>query len=133
MGTLATNCLIFTDRHVRSSDRSCSVKKGFLKNFADFTGKHLYVSLFLIKLPEGLQLYLKETPTQLFSCEICQIFEDTYFDEYLRTVASLYYILPRVFFNIYLLLFAVAVVFAVVAFTLSMFEFWYIVVSYLIH
>ena len=30
--------------------RRCSVKKVVLKNFADFTGKHLCWSLFLIKL-----------------------------------------------------------------------------------
>ena len=36
----------------------------------------------------GLQLYYKETPTQVFSCEICEIFKNTYFEEYLRTTAS---------------------------------------------
>ena len=34
----------------RSSHRSCSVKKAVLKNFANFTGKHLCWSLFLITL-----------------------------------------------------------------------------------
>ena len=34
---------------VRSSHRSCSVKKGVLKNSANFTGKHLCWSLFLLK------------------------------------------------------------------------------------
>ena len=34
----------------RSSHQRCSVKKGVLKNFANFLGKHLYWSLFLIKL-----------------------------------------------------------------------------------
>ena len=33
----------------RSSQRRCSVKKGVLKNFADFTRKYLCWSLFLIK------------------------------------------------------------------------------------
>ena len=33
----------------RSSHRRCSVKKGVLKKFAYFTGKHLCWSLFLIK------------------------------------------------------------------------------------
>ena len=32
----------------RSSHRRCSIKKGVLKNFANFTGKHLCWSLFLI-------------------------------------------------------------------------------------
>ena len=51
---------------VRSSHRSCSVKKGVLKNSANFTGKHLCWSLFLLKW-----LYWNETLTQVFSCEIC--------------------------------------------------------------
>ena len=34
----------------KSSHRRCSVKKGVLRNFAKFTGKHLCQSLFLIKL-----------------------------------------------------------------------------------
>ena len=44
-------------------------KNGVLKNFAK--GKHLCLSLFF--KPSGLQLYEKETPTQVFSCEICEI------------------------------------------------------------
>ena len=28
------------------------------------------------------------TPTQVFSSEICEIFKNTYFEEYLRTTAS---------------------------------------------
>ena len=31
---------------------------------------------------------LKNTPTQLFSCEFCEIFKNTYFEEHLRTTAS---------------------------------------------
>ena len=42
-------------------------KNGVLKNFAIFTGKHL-----LIK----------------FSCEYCEIFKNTYFEENLQTAAS---------------------------------------------
>ena len=34
----------------RSSHRRCSVKKGALKYFANFTGKHMCQSLYLIKL-----------------------------------------------------------------------------------
>ena len=37
---------------------------------------------------QGLQLYSKETPTQLFSCEICKIFKSTYVEEHLRITAS---------------------------------------------
>ena len=72
----------------RSSHRRCSVDKGVLKNFAIFTGKHLSWSLFLIKFrafrPATL---LKETPTQVFSCKICETFKNTYFEKHLRTTA----------------------------------------------
>ena len=55
-----------------------------LKSFANFTGKHLCWSLFLKNLQaEGLQLYLKKTPTRVFSCEIREIFKNTFFTEYL--------------------------------------------------
>ena len=32
--------------------------------------------------------YLKETPALVFSCETCEIFKNTYFEEHLRTTAS---------------------------------------------
>ena len=44
----------------RSSHKRCSIKKGLLKSFANFIGKHLWWSFFLRKL-------------QVFSCEICEI------------------------------------------------------------
>ena len=53
-------------------------KKGVLRNFTKFTGKHLY--LFLIKLPATL---LKKTLAQVFSCEFCGIFKNTFFTEHL--------------------------------------------------
>ena len=30
---------------------------------------------------------MKETPTQVFSCEFCEIFKTAYFEEHLRTTA----------------------------------------------
>ena len=45
-------------------------------------------TVFLKILPLGLQLYYKETPTQVFSCEYCEISWNTYFEEHLRTAAS---------------------------------------------
>ena len=51
--------------------------------------KHLCRSPFLNKLQAwGLQLHLKDAPTQVFSGEICEIFRNTYFEEHLRTTAS---------------------------------------------
>ena len=65
-------------KRYRSSHQRCSIKKAVLKNFAIFTGKHLCRSLFFIKL-QALQLYQKETPTQVFFCEYCEIFKNSFF------------------------------------------------------
>ena len=56
-------------------------KIGLLKSFANFLGKHQCWSLFSIKLQgwKGLELYYKETPTLVFPCEICEIFNNTFF------------------------------------------------------
>ena len=48
----------------RSSHRRCSVKKGVLKNFTKFTGKHLCQSLFFNKVP-GLR------PATLLKKRLC--------------------------------------------------------------
>ena len=45
-----------------------------LKNFAIFIAKTP------VQTPEGLQLYLKETPAQEFSCEYCEIFKNSFFN-----------------------------------------------------
>ena len=56
----------------RSSHRRCSIKKGALKSFAKYTGKHLCQSLFFkIKL-------------QAKAFEFCEIFKNTSFIEQLR-------------------------------------------------
>ena len=65
----------------RSSNQTCSIKKDALKNFATFIKKHLYASLFFNKVK-------KETPKHMFSCEFCEIFNSTYFQEHLRKAAS---------------------------------------------
>ena len=46
------------------------------------------VKLLPANRPEGLQLYYKQTLTQVLSCEICEVFKNTYFEEHLRTTAS---------------------------------------------
>ena len=54
-------------------------KIGILKSFANFTGRHLCWRLFLKNLQtEGLQLHKKKTPTQVFSCEVCEIYKNTF-------------------------------------------------------
>ena len=62
------------------------MKSAVLKSFAIFTGKHLCCSLFLIKLHAFRHaIYEKETVTQVFSYEYCEIFKNTYFEKHLRT------------------------------------------------
>ena len=64
-----------------------SVRKVVLKNFAIFTGKHLCWSL-LIKLTVLKSNFIRKvTPTQVFFCEYCKNFQNTFF-EHLQTTAS---------------------------------------------
>ena len=70
--------LIFT---FRSSHERCSVKICVLKNVTKFTGKKVCQSLFFNKVA-GLRpaaLLKKETLAQVFSCEFCDIFKNTFF------------------------------------------------------
>ena len=48
------------------------MKKGVLKYFAKFTGKHLCQSLFFNKVIK------KEILAHVFSCEFCDIFKNTF-------------------------------------------------------
>ena len=57
----------------------CSVKKGVLRNFTKFTGKHLCQCLFFNKVAGLLQLFKKETLAQVFSCQFCEISKNTFF------------------------------------------------------
>ena len=50
-------------------------KTDILKNFAKFTGKHLCQSLF----SRSVTSLKKETVAQLFSCEFCEIFKNSFF------------------------------------------------------
>ena len=64
----------------RSSRFQMFFKISVLKSFAIFSKMHLCWSVFLNNLQaEGLQLYLKKSPTQVFFCEVCEIFENTFF------------------------------------------------------
>ena len=76
----------------RSCHQACSVKKGVLKNFAKFAGKHPCQSLFFNKVaglsPEACNFIKKGTLAQVFSCEFCEIFENTLFTEHVWTTAS---------------------------------------------
>ena len=73
-----------------SAAERCSITKGALKNFAKFTGKHLCQSPLFNNVP-GLRpaiLLKKETSTQVFSCEFCEMFKKPFFTEHLPAAAS---------------------------------------------
>ena len=55
-------------KKLRSSHRRCSVRKGVFGNFAKFTAKHLFQSLFFNKVA-GLE--------RVFSCEFYEISKNT--------------------------------------------------------
>ena len=59
------------------------MKKGVLRNFAKFTGKHQCQSL-----AEACNFIKKETLAQVFSCEIWEISKSIFFTEHLCTTAS---------------------------------------------
>ena len=65
----------------RSSRLHMPFKIGVLKIFANFTGKNLCWSLFVIRF---LTNFIKDTPTQVFSCEIWKNFKNTFSTEHLQ-------------------------------------------------
>ena len=62
----------------RSNRPEVFYKKGVLRNFIKFTGKHLCRSPFLIKLPEACDFIRKETLAQVFSCEFSEISKNSF-------------------------------------------------------
>ena len=77
---------VFISTH-RSSHRRYSVKKDVFWNLANFTGKHLCWSLFLIKLQVFRSASLLKKDTDV-SCEIWESFKNIYFEKHLQTTAS---------------------------------------------
>ena len=64
-------------RQYRSTHRRCSIRKGVLRNFAKFTGKHLCQSLFLIKLQAKNTFFtehLQATTSESKVCSVIKIF-----------------------------------------------------------
>ena len=74
----------------RSSRPEVFWKKGVLRYFAKFTGKHLYQSLFINKVA-GLtcNFIKKESLAQVFSCEFCKISKNTFFYRTPQVAASI--------------------------------------------
>ena len=63
----------FRNYTIPSSHRKFSVKKGVLRNFENFTGKHLFQSFFFNKV-----LSQKEALAEVFSCEFCEISKNAF-------------------------------------------------------
>ena len=67
-------------RSYKSSHQRCSIKTVLLK-ISQISQENTCAGV-------SFQLYQKETPAQVFSREICEIFKNTYFEEHMRTTAS---------------------------------------------
>ena len=55
----------------RSSHQRCSLRKGVLRNFAKFTGKHSFL--------RACNFIKKQTLAQVFSCEFCETSKNTFY------------------------------------------------------
>ena len=65
-------------------------KKLLLKTLQDSQEKNLRRSIFLIKVP-----------TQMFSCEYCEIFKNTFFEEHLRLLLNKHIIQDKKFWDFF--------------------------------
>ena len=90
--------LLYFGNTFKSSRSQVFFKIGVLKNFANFTGKHLCWSLLLIELQAWRS---KETPTQVFSCKICDIFKSTFFYRTPSVAASILRLISRAIAGIF--------------------------------
>ena len=68
------------------------MRKGVLRNFANFTGKRLCHRLIFNKVAglrsEAHNFIKTESLAQVFSCEFCEISKNTFFTEHLQTTSS---------------------------------------------
>ena len=72
---------------VRSSHQR-SMKKGILRNFVKFTGKHLCQSLFFNKVAKACSLIKEDTLAQVLSYEFYEISKNIFFTEHFWATAS---------------------------------------------
>ena len=82
----------FSSRLVRSRHQSCTVRKGVLRNFVQFTGKHLCQSLFFDKV-EGLKptnVLEKRLWHSCFPVNCAKFLRTPLLTEHLLATASLY-------------------------------------------
>ena len=74
--------------------------KDILKNFTEFTGTHLRQSLLFNKVVGRARNFIKrKTLAQVFSCEFCQIFKNTFFTEQLWTTAF-FHVVSQFYLNL---------------------------------
>ena len=69
--------------------RMCSLRKTVLESFAKPAGKLLCRSLFFNEVV-GLRssTLLKKTSTQVFSCQFCEFYKNSYLEEHKQTAVS---------------------------------------------
>ena len=63
-------------RVIEAVTQRCSVRKGVLRNFAKFTGKPQFQSLFFNEVAD--HLIKRETLAKVFSCEFCEVSNNTF-------------------------------------------------------
>ena len=68
------------DLNLRSSHWDFSVKKEFLE-VLQISQENTFAEFFFNRVAGGLQIYQKETPTQMFSWRIYKIFKNTKFED----------------------------------------------------
>ena len=88
MNAIIILCLLTLTILTQSPEQnSYTTPRCVLKNFTNFTGKHLYWSLFFYKVAslQACNVTKKRLlPTQVFSCEIWEILKNTYFEKHLN-------------------------------------------------
>ena len=73
------------DTEIQKQPPEVFCKKRVLRNFAKFTGKHLYQSFLFNKVAGQVCNFIKKvTLVQVISSEFCEISKNTFFTEHLR-------------------------------------------------
>ena len=71
------------------------MKKVVLNNFVIFTGKTPALESFFNKVAIRTAILLKRVSSKVFSCEYCKTFKKNYFDEHLRSAATVIFLFSR--------------------------------------
>ena len=80
--TCSMRCLLFTNLVQQKQPPKEFYKKSCCKTFCNIHRKTPMLRT------SGLKIYEKNIPTQVLSCEYCEIFKNIYFEKHLRTAAS---------------------------------------------